>query len=125
MVFFQRFWVGRHARYPNERVEALKKWNFHNMAPLIFISALLALSTSLHYLLCLQFTAPVYSHSSLYIFLRFLRPLCCCDVLRCVVLYILCKYTESHLTRSQIPCLCKLTWPIKPDSDSDSDGLAL
>ena len=34
MVFFQRFWVGRHARYPNERVEALKKWNFHNMAPL-------------------------------------------------------------------------------------------
>src|SRR4029434_10254663 len=33
MVFFQRFWVGRHARYPNERVEALKKWNFHNMAP--------------------------------------------------------------------------------------------
>ena len=22
---------------------------------------------------------------------------------------------------SQIPCLCKLTWPIKPDSDSDSD----
>src|SRR4029434_9372395 len=33
MFFFQRFWVGRHARYPNERVEALKKWNFHNMAP--------------------------------------------------------------------------------------------
>ena len=22
----------------------------------------------------------------------------------------------------QIPCLCKLTWPIKPDSDSDSDN---
>ena len=37
------------------------------------------------------------------------------------MLYILCKYNESHLTRSQIPCLCKLTWPIKPDSDSDSE----
>src|SRR4029434_8602462 len=22
---------------------------------------------------------------------------------------------------SQIPCLCKLTWPIKPDSDPDSE----
>ena len=41
---------------------------------------------SLHYLLCLQFTAPVYSHSSLYIFLIFLRPLCCCVVLFCAVL---------------------------------------
>src|SRR4029434_4191232 len=38
-----------------------------------------------------------------------------------VVLYILCKYNESHLTWSQIPRLCQLTWPIKPDSDSDSD----
>src|SRR4029434_8917526 len=46
---------------------------------------------SLHYLLCLQFTAPVYSHSSLYIFLIFLRLLCCCVELCFVVLYILCK----------------------------------
>src|SRR4029434_2457644 len=59
---------------------------------------------SLHYLLCLQFTAPVYSHPSLYIFLIFLRPLLCC-----VVYSILRKYNESHLNRSQIPCLCKLT----------------
>ena len=29
-----------------------------------------------------------------------------------VVLYILCKYNVSHLTRSQNPCWCKPTWPI-------------
>src|SRR4029434_3824657 len=41
-------------------------------------------------------------------------------VLYCVVMYILCKHIESHFTSpSQIPCLCKLTWPIKPDSDSE------
>ena len=51
-------------------------------------------------------------------FLKLLRPLHCCTVcLFCIVLYILCKHTESHLPR-QIPCLCKLTWPIKPDSDN-------
>src|SRR4029434_8842467 len=37
-------------------------------------------------------------------------------VLYCVVMYISCKHTESlpsHFTWNQIPCLCKLTWPIK------------
>ena len=45
-----------------------------------------------------------------YTFLDFLDR--CAVVLFCVVMYILWKYTESHFTRSQIPCLCKLTWPI-------------
>src|SRR4029434_2101385 len=67
----------------------------------IFIPALLALSTSsLHY--C--FTATVYSHSALCIyFLKLSRPLHCCTVcfvLYCVVMYILCKHTESHFTKS-------------------------
>src|SRR4029434_10709646 len=67
----------------------------------IFITALLALSTSsLHY--C--FTATVYSHSALCIyFLKLSRPLHCCTVcfvLYCVVMYILCKHTESHFTKS-------------------------
>ena len=35
VVFFKRLWVGRHARYPCERIEALQKWNFHWMSPLI------------------------------------------------------------------------------------------
>src|SRR4029434_3427876 len=44
-------------------------------------------------------------------------------VLYCVVMYILCKHIKSHFTSpSQIPCLCKLTCPIKPDCDSDSEG---
>src|SRR4029434_3208259 len=70
-------------------------------------------TSSLHY--C--FTATVHSHSALYIFLKLLRPLHCCTVC-----FVLCKHIESHFTSpSQIPCLCKLTWPIKPDSDSNSD----
>jgi len=34
-----------------------------------------------------------------------------CFVLYCVVMYIVCKHTVT--LPSQIPCLCKLTWPIK------------
>src|SRR4029434_715428 len=67
----------------------------------------------------------IYSHSALYIFFKLLRPLHCCTVcfVLCYVMYMLCKHIESHFTSpSHIPCLCKLTWPIKPDSDSDSDS---
>ena len=53
---------------------------------------------------CIQPFLPVYISQTV--------VLLCCIVLCCVVLYILCKYTESHLIWSQIPCLCKLTWPI-------------
>src|SRR4029434_5883461 len=42
--------------------------------------------------------------------------------LYCIVLCcIFCVSTLRVTLPSQIPCLCKLTWPIKPDSDSDSD----
>src|SRR4029434_5435578 len=60
----------------------------------------------------------IYSHSALYIFFKLLRPLHCCTVcfVLCYVMYILCKHIESHFTSpSHIPCLCKLTWPIKPE----------
>src|SRR4029434_468481 len=57
-------------------------------------------------------------------FLKLLRPLHCCTVvLYCIVLCcIFCVSTLRVTLPSQIPCLCKLTWPIKPDSDSDSDS---
>ena len=32
--FFKRLWLGRHASYACERIEALKKWNLHCMSPL-------------------------------------------------------------------------------------------
>ena len=34
VVFFKRLWVGRHASYACERIEALQKWNLHCMGPL-------------------------------------------------------------------------------------------
>ena len=34
IVFFKRLWVGRHASYACERIEALQKWNLHCMGPL-------------------------------------------------------------------------------------------
>ena len=52
----------------------------------------------------------VYSTALFVVFTVHIPP-CLYFLDRCaVVLYIL--YTESHLIRSQIPCLCKLTWPI-------------
>ena len=35
VVFFKRLWVGRHASYACERIEALQKWNLHCMGPLM------------------------------------------------------------------------------------------
>src|SRR4029434_9393505 len=56
-------------------------------------------------------------------FLKLLSPLHCCTVclfvLYCIVLCcIFCVSTLRVTLPSQIPFLCKLTWPIKPDSDS-------
>ena len=34
VVFFKRLWVGRHASYACERIEALQKWNLHCMSSL-------------------------------------------------------------------------------------------
>ena len=34
VVFFKRLWVGRHASYACERIEALQKWSLHCMGPL-------------------------------------------------------------------------------------------
>ena len=34
VVFFKHLWVGRHASYACERIEALQKWNLHCMFPL-------------------------------------------------------------------------------------------
>ena len=44
----------------------------------------------------------------------------CLFVLYCIVLCcIFCVSTLRVTLPSQIPCLCKLTWPIKPNSDSE------
>src|SRR4029434_8917527 len=94
----------------------LTSFSYH----LILIPALLALST-----LCT--TCCVYSSQLLYIaippciyFLYFSDR--CAVVLYCFVLCsMFCVSTMRATLPSQIPCLCKLTWPIKPDSDSDSD----
>src|SRR4029434_124058 len=54
----------------------------------------------------------------------FLNSLVHCTVVLFVCLYcivlccIFCVSTLRVTLPSQIPCLCKLTWPIKPDSDS-------
>src|SRR4029434_2872764 len=88
----------------------LSSFSYH----FIFIPALIALST-----LCT--TCCVYSSQLLYIAIPpciYLSDHCAVVLycLCCVVLYILCKYNESHLTRSQIPCLCKLNCANKRDS---------
>src|SRR4029434_1388070 len=58
-------------------------------------------------------------------FLKLLRPLHCCTVCLFVLCCIFCVSTLRVTLPSQIPCLCKLTWPIKPDSDSDSDSVLM
>src|SRR4029434_10793299 len=80
--------------------------------------SLLPDDTCHHIVMCLK---PTYSSLTgilpcIYFF-RLLRPLHClyCFVLLCIF----CVSTPRNTLPSQIPCLCKLTWPIKPDSDSD------
>ena len=43
VVFFKRLWVGRHASYACERIEALQKWNLHCMGPLGFSNQIWAI----------------------------------------------------------------------------------
>src|SRR4029434_6492536 len=84
----------------------------------IFIPALLALSTSsLHYC-CATFHS--YCIQPFRLVHTLLNSLVHCTValfvcLYCIVLCcIFCVSTLRVTLPSQIPCLCKLTWPIKP-----------
>ena len=55
-VFFKRLWVGRHASYACERIEALQKWNLHCMGPLISVS--LRITTTHIIIILSNFSAP-------------------------------------------------------------------